>query len=260
MTRCTALSVIVIVNFCGVVTAQEQVPAFEVVSIRRNIATGPITGSSRGDMFQVSRVTLSELIQRGYGIRADELEGGPDWARTERFDVTAKAATELTPARRAIMIQRLLQDRFGLVLTKKEREGDIYTLKVARSDGRLGPVLRRAAADCDTTRQEPTPPPRPSIGPGPSVGARCVTSDDIANGALSRILQTRVIDQTGLTGKWDYVVGYGGLQSSAPDPLRVDARPDLFTALTDQLGLKLERQRGAVSFWVIDSVHQPTEN
>ncbi len=76
---------------------------------------------------------------------------------------------------------------------------------------------------------------------------------------LSRILQTRVIDQTGLTGKWDYVVGYGGLLP-ASDPLRRDARPDIFTAMTDQLGLKLERQRGAVSFWVIDSVDKPTEN
>jgi uncharacterized protein (TIGR03435 family) len=165
------------------------------------------------------------------------------------------------------MVRGLLEDRFKLVLIKEPRQADIYTLGVVRSDGRLGPDLRsQQDAVCDARRAAAAAagtvlflPPVPPGGARPSMGGVCTTiAALVAN--LQRSLGTTVIDRTGLTGLWDYTLTYSGQLTSAPVDTAKDAPPPLFAALQEQLGLKLERQRGFVDAFVIKSVQPPTDN
>jgi uncharacterized protein (TIGR03435 family) len=254
-----ALALCLIALAVRVHAAQEPNAGFEVVSIRRNL-TGEISSSSRaGDTYRATAESLVALIPTVYQIRRDQLTGGPAWLATERFDITARAKGELTLDRWRSMVRALLEDRFGLVLSREQREGDVYALRRARQDGRLGPDLHSAAVDCvvpPDLLDIPRLAPPSSTGGRPSLVSVCATIDGLV-GSLSRTLQAPVINQTDLGGKWDYVVVHGGTQPAALAP---DDRPSLFTALQEQLGLKLEPQRGPVDVWVIKSIHRPTDN
>lgn len=157
------------------------------------------------------------------------------------------------------MVRTLLEQRFGLVLASEKREGDVYGLRVARQDGRLGPDLHRVADDCvqpTDLLDVPRLAPRSSTGGRPTLVAVCASIDSLA-GSLSRTLEASVLNQTDLGGKWDYVVAHNGTQ------LATQAQNDhlsLFTAVQEQLGLRLERQRGMIDVWVIKSIHPPTDD
>jgi uncharacterized protein (TIGR03435 family) len=211
-------------------------------------------------------------------LRDDELVGGPDWIRTHYFDIAAKAPGPATGEQLLLMLRTLLEDRFRLVIDWEPRERDIYGLTLARRDGRLGPDLRRADSDCEAEREarraagdQPFAQVQPS-GPVPlnaqrTMGA-CTTIAALAAG-LQRTLRTTVVDETGLTGLWDYVAYHSGtglppgpppVPGLAPAPRPPSDAPTLFEAYQDQLGLKLERQRGMVDVLVIKSIEPPTEN
>ena len=255
------------------VEAQESDLAFESVSIRRHERGGPILASMRGDTYRGTNMPVHRLILNAYEIREDELIGGPGWLQSDGFDVIAKASTELTSASTRSMLRTLLKQRFGLALRPMQREADVYALKLARADGRLGPDLYSVADDCvDLDRLErilPSRARRPSNGAGPSFGGQCQTIDGVAR-AFERVLKTRVINETGLESRWDFVVSYNSLQVAGGDALpagtrrdvltEIQERPDLFTAVREQLGLELERRRGPIDVWMVESVHPPTEN
>jgi uncharacterized protein (TIGR03435 family) len=252
----------------GTIEARQQKPTFEVASIRRNTSAEPggTVITTRGDSFRATRATLHRLILSVYGIPEDRLDGGPNWLQADRFDIDARALGEVPREQMRLMAQALLEERFGLMMSTEQREKDVYLLRLARADGGLGPDLRRAADDCDRDPSDPLARvkmmPRPSNGSRPSTLDACATIDLLA-GALARALKTDVIDQTGLTGKWDYVVAHNGLQpSTASAVIRpgIDDRPSIFAAVEEQLGLKLERQRGLVEYFIVKSAHQPTDN
>ena len=245
----------------GFVSAQERSPAFEVVSVRRNTSSGPAIGTIEGNTYRSTATTVYLLIQQAYGLPEYKLRGGPAWIQNDRFDITAKASTEngdVSRAQMLLMVRTLLEHRFGLVLTAEQRDGDVYVLKAARDDGRLGPDMHRVPDDCADQPKDylglARIAPRPSNGERPSFFGFCASMASVA-GALGGILQATVTDQTGIIGHWNYVVSHSHAQSP-----RGDTRPELFTAIQDQLGLKLERKRGFNEVWVITSVRQPTEN
>jgi uncharacterized protein (TIGR03435 family) len=171
-------------------------------------------------------------------------------------------------------MRRLLAERFRLVAHNEMRETSVYALVVARSDGRLGPQLRKAAVDCfaiaTAARQRGEAPAfPPQTGNRPACGTRTspgilmgtgVTMADLARN-LERPAERPVVDKTGLAGFWDLDVTYlfeGQLPPGfAPPP--ADA-PSLFTALQEQLGLKLEAQKAPIEVLVVDSVERPTED
>jgi uncharacterized protein (TIGR03435 family) len=215
------------------------------------------------------------LIGFAYPVPDDRIIGGPNWLRRDRFDVIAKADKEAPLAQLRLMMQGLLRERFGLAVTMEQREVPMYALVLARSDGRLGKSLERAAENCDTLEVQ-------SAGPGTSPthgravertltptqasnGSRwmgdCLTAGGIAN-HLTGVMGVEVIDNTGLKGRWKYAVRYSGNDVlSATSGIRSDSDlPPLSVALPQQLGLKLERTRAFREVLVIDSVHQPTEN
>lgn len=254
----------------GVAQQPSSTAAFEAASIK------PATPGARGfsvsytpDSLRAVNASLASLIQSAYGIRNDRLVGGPSWVRTTRFDVTAKAPEALPREQLRLMAQRLLENRFGLVLTREQREHEAYVLRLARKDGHLGPDVRRAADDCAGTAAAgglPTtlpaqPPLRSSTGADPMFSGRCARITGIAEG-ISRSVGIEVVDQTGLKGRWDWVLAYSRLAPTAsPSEPEQSSLPTVFTAVEEQLGLKLERNpHGTAEYVVITTAHLPTDN
>jgi uncharacterized protein (TIGR03435 family) len=243
---------------------------FTVASVKPNT-----TGNSgwsvsyTADSLRATNATLAALIRSAYGVVLDDrLVGGPSWVRTSRFDVNAKAEQALPLEQLRLMAQRLLEDRFGLVLAREQREQDVYELRLARGDGRTGPDLRRAADDCPATAgtspadQPERPKAKSSTGAMSTYAGWCVTMARLATG-LSRSIGVVVVDQTGLPGRWDFVLAFAPITpdaSPAVDPAD-KSLPTIFAAVEEQLGLKLERStHGSVEYVVIAAAHAPTEN
>jgi uncharacterized protein (TIGR03435 family) len=223
------------------------------------------------------------MIRFAYQIQSFQLEGGPDWIDSDRFDILAKPerevpATGTGPEPLQIMLRTLLADRFKLVMHRETKELPIFELVLAREDGKLGPQLRPAAVDCEAraaAARSGTPPPALPGPPGPGSCGTTMNPLRIRGGGvtlatLASLLegpaQRLVIDRTGLTGRWDFEVNHTPDQSQVPPGVSVPKElldpngPSLFTALEEQLGLKLRPARGPVEVLVIDSVQQPTPN
>ena len=273
-------------------------PAFEVASVKPN-KSGPgptMLGIQPGGRFTATNIPLRLLIRNAYQVQDSQLVGGPAWITSDRFDIMAKAEGDVPPPDpggppgppgvMTLMLRTLLADRFKLVVHHETRELPIYALVIARSDGKLGPQLRPAAVDCTSVmaaaRARGGPPPAPpQPGERPSCGMRFGLGQMAAGGfplsqfanSLSQFVQRMVIDRTGLTGSFDLDLTWTPDQlpqrapgTPADQPLRVNGvdidpnGPSIFTAVQEQLGLKLDSQRGPVDVLVIDSVEHPTEN
>ena len=271
----------------GAVRAQEPEPildaAFDVASFKRNVSGDPNAAFqplATGE-FRVINLPLARLVAAAYQLQPDQLVGAPAWARDERYDVLAKLDPKIAkrlqpdghPPTWALALRRLLADRTQLSFHRETRQLPIYALVMARPDRKLGPNIRPAQADCDALRTQseaaaregkpsPYPPNTPTYVP---CGLRNATGRIVAGGfgfaeflgALSIQTGRAVVDRTGLSGKWDLYVEY------APTPVTAGAAadanlPDLFTALQEQLGLKLESTTGPVQAFVIDRLERPT--
>jgi uncharacterized protein (TIGR03435 family) len=270
-------------------SAQRQAPdapAFEVVSIREN-RSGEAGQSMRrqpGGRITTSNIPLRMLILSAYGLQPQQLVGGPDWIDSARYDIIAQASGELpvsepgTVGPLQLMMQRMLADRFQLAVHTERRELPIYALTLARSDRRLGPKIRTATTDCETLMAQmlkgaqgggppPSEPQRPDGGPacGMRFDGRRLTAGGASMAALARMLVVPagrlVEDRTGLAGGFDFDLEFtmdGAAPPGAPAP---DANaPSIFTALEEQLGVKLEPTRAPVEVLVIDRVERPIGN
>ena len=270
---------------------EAEAPAFDVVSVRAN-KSGELGQTMRrqpGGRVIAINFRLRELILSAYGLQPQQLAGGPDWIDSDRFDITAQARGEIpmtppgTVGPLQLMMQRLLADRFNLVVHTETREMPIYALTLARSDGRLGSQITTAVTDCQTVMTAllknpqsaggaPPQPPRLPNG-GPACGMMFDGSRLRAGGAsmaqlagnLSQGVGRTTVDRTGLTGGFDFELEFsvdpalaagGPAFAPSPDP----NKPSIFTALEEQLGLKLQPDRAPVEVLVIDRVEQPTEN
>ena len=283
---------------CGLAAPSAQVadtPTFEVASVKphprndRN-ASGP--QMRPGGSFSAINMPLTVLIREAYGIQAQFLVGGPEWLNVDRFDVLARAGTTVSRDDERSMLQAMLGDRFKLAIHHERRETSIYALAVARSDGRLGARLRPTSSECvalidarargEAPRVPPTglPSGLPKSGDRAPCGFMRMASGVVTGAGLSvsdlamalTELPTRssgvdriVQDRTGLNGRFDFDLEW------APDPTRNRAAPDstadsptlldfpgIFTAVQEQLGLKLESAKAPFDFVVIDHAERPT--
>ena len=260
-------------------------PVFEVASIKPNPTgfAGPTQSQiQRGGRFVATNIPVRLLIGQAYQVQSYRLVGGPRWLATDGFDINAKAEGELFPrgGQRPLegALRALLTDRFKLVVHFETRQLPIYALVMARSDGRLGPNLTRSTTtDCDAVltaaRDHGGGPPPPPGGHPPPCGVRTGNGSFSADsrspsqlaGILSAILDRRVVDQTGLTGLFNADLTWTPDQMpqrppGIPDDLPpIDPNgPSIFTAVQEQLGLKLKSTTGPVEVLVIDSVERPT--
>jgi uncharacterized protein (TIGR03435 family) len=264
-------------------SATAPLPSFEVASVKPNTSDDRRIqiGAPGPNRMVVTNAPLRELIRLAYQVQPFQLEGGPGWIDAQRFDINATLPESSVPApleQRWLMMRQLLAERFKLMVHTEMRDAPIYELVLARSDGRLGDKLRISGPDCAplsfpagrTMPAAPPPPPgaanRPPAGPAcpTMIGPGFITTRRTTLTQLSRtlgnIVRRTVVDKTGLTDSYDADVEYSPefrpvTPPGFPAPPDVPSDgPSIFTALQEQLGLKLESARGPVEMIVIDSV------
>jgi uncharacterized protein (TIGR03435 family) len=237
---------------------------FEVASVKPNHSDGEpsMIVPSRGTVV-ITNVPLLNVIVNAYGIPAFRMVGAPAWITRERFDISARIPDTSSPGQVRSMLQTLLVQRFNLKAHQETREQPVYEVVVARPDGRLGPRLKRSDSDCATANNPPAVPPSLDspcaglfgVGPG---GGRIVSKGqplDRVISALSMAVSRAVVDRTALQGPFDVDLQWGADVGTA---VTISDTPSIFTALQEQLGLRLQPSRGLVDVLVIDNVERPT--
>ena len=258
-------------------------PAFEAASVKRNGGGTPFVRliTQPGGRFSATNVTARMLVNAAFSappvaLAPFQIVGGPDWLDTDRFDVTAVGppAAPGEPPATAAMVRRLLEERFKLTVRPEKRDMPIYELVLARRDGGPGPRLRPVTRDCETmfaaAQNGAAFPPPEQCGSRGGLGTLtggAMTMPELA-GQLTRIADRMVVDRTGLAGQFDVELSFTpaadqrppGAPPGAPAPAVDPAGPSFFTALQEQLGLKLEPARGPVDVIVIEHIERPTED
>lgn len=268
--RATILVLIALFAAAAAAGAQPEPdgPAFEAATVRPNRS-----GEARrqievlpGGRFNATNMTLWQILSVAYPVDGrfrDEIQltGGPAWIKSDRFDIVAKAegsphldtnkpgSTVTDVDRNAVeriraMLRRFLAERFKLRMHHEMRELPIYELVMGRSGGAFGPELRKAAGDCGrdcgSIRR---------MGPDTVVGA-AVSMGSLAH-SMSDWVRRTVVDKTGIAGPTDFTLNW------APDGSTDTDAPSIFTAVQEQLGLKLEPARGLVDVLVVESAERP---
>lgn len=253
--------------------APQTRPTFEVATIKRN-TSGSDAARFSGQTGRVSITNnpLRNIIRNAWGLQSFQIVGGPDWINTERWDIVAKAEGNPQGPVMLAMLQNLLADRFKLVAHRETRDMPIYALVLARADRSFGPKLHASSTDCEKEMTAAV-----ARGGGPPLDGKVLCGIRSINGHiemnavpmrnfarnLSPIAGRSIVDKTGLTGNFDAELTWtpdaslGPVSEAAPSP--IDG-PSLFTAIQEQLGLKLDAQRGPVEVLVIDSVERSTED
>ncbi len=232
-------------------------PSFDVASLKSVHSTGDLyyanLGTARHGEVTLTNATLSDCLRYAYTITTDAQIAGPEWIRSKevRFDIVAKASPGTPVEQLLLMLQNLLTERFKLVLRREPRELSYVALTV----GRNGPKMSRAKPDA-------VPPGKPQI-PGRIVASQMSMAK--LTTLLSRFLRQTVLDQTGLTGAYDINLVWTPENlrptTDAAEPAGTPSGPSIFTAIQQQLGLKLESRKGPVEVLVIDHAEKtPVEN
>ena len=238
-------------------------PTFEVATIKPSKPDQPnklfLLGSRR---FKVANANLDDLITFAYGLHPKQVLGAPAWAETAKFDIEAEPDGEGMPSmdQWKIMLQKLLGDRCRLSFHHDRKEMAVYLLSVSKNGAKLTPSLGNAMG-------------LPGLGfrgrVGGDVSASNATIGEFINFMTRNVkLDRPMIDRTGITGRYDFTLdwtpddsqfgGTGGkLVSLAESPSTL---PSLYTAIQEQLGLKLEATKAAADVLVIDRVEKPSEN
>jgi uncharacterized protein (TIGR03435 family) len=240
-------------------------PEFEVASIRlrtevsNRFGFGPLPGGR----LSVTNNALRNVIDNAYDIQAFQLSGGPDWINTDRYDIEAKAAGNPSWPEMKPMLRSLLEDRFKLKVHRETKELPIYVLGVAKGGLKLHLLTNENCIPPD--RGNPTPPPANYCGNNLSRGNGW-TANNIgmseAAGLLTAVLRRQVIDKTGITGTFDVHLEWApeNLERPTDNAANDGTLPSIFTALQEELGLKLDSSKGPVEVLVIDHIERPDAN
>ena len=230
--------------------------SFEVASIRlRTTRIERVAALVSGQRFTAEAMSLDNLITYAYDVKRYQVSGVPSWADSnnlacDRYDVSAKAEADgtLSQAQAKVMLRNLLADRFHLRFHREMKDMPIYALVVAKN----GPKLKEAAPDAQIILRLSSGPKGPEMTVTAGTMAQLVNQFSNANG-----VDRPVLDKTGLTGAYDYKLTWTP-ELGAP---RNDSETvSIFTALQEQLGLRLEPQRAPIEVLVIDSAERPSEN
>jgi uncharacterized protein (TIGR03435 family) len=233
-------------------------PSFQVASVKLNAHSGfsPTTRRVAGNRFSVTGMPLLPLIMDAYNLREWQIVGGPTWINIEQWDIEAVADDGLNlqvfdlenpsrPTLSGLMVQSLIENRFQFKFHRETKELPVYELAVAKN----GPKL--------------------NVSKGQSAVNRRVTRGEIDIQAypfatfvylLARQLDHALIDRTNLKGLYDIKLQWSTELKTGAEPSSSSDRPSIFTALQEQLGLRLESSKGPVEVLVIDSVQRPSEN
>ena len=224
-------------------------PGFEVVTVKPAVCASSCGTffTTRGRHIIADNVSVTDLISLAWGVHVKQIVDGPPWLASERFDIDGLPDAYGKPSHNQLrlMMQKLLTSRFHIVSHHEQRELPVYALL----PGKGGPKLTK------TERQ-----------PGDSTGfsytnqivltVKNATMADFADGMQASFMDRPVVDQTGLTGRYDFLLKWtpDESQSTGPEP------PGLYTSIEQQLGLKLTPARARVHVLVIDRIEKPSEN
>jgi uncharacterized protein (TIGR03435 family) len=265
---------LIVVGLCGIQSIHAQSTTrveFDVISIKRASpdAVGGGMRSLPDGTYIMANQPIRSVIMRASPVPAREVVGLPDWAMTDRYDITAKPPPGSTREQRDEMWRTVFAERMKLVAHIEDRETDTFALIVARSDGRLGPQLKPSTLDCSPRPAGSLPPPPPantsdvlnrcggSFG-GNSIVSGGMTMDQLVP-SLGGLAGRLVNNRTGLKGAYAFTLTFSPPRRSG-DSSTPDDAPEFFTALQEQLGLKLQPEKTMVPILVIDHIERPTDN
>lgn len=234
-------------------------PSFDVVTIK------PSRPNTPGKLFTVRgrevlaiNTTLSDILTLAFSLHPKQIINAPAWMEQDHFDVTGTPDTPGQPNidQMRVLFQKMVVDRFQLKFHRDKKELSVYALTVAKG----GPKLTKSTADPNNT-------PSLAFTRLGTLPARNASMAEFAGVMQMAVTDKPIVDQTGITGKWDFTlnwtpdatqfIGLGGGTAPPPNP---DGPPDLFAAIQQQLGLKLESTKAPTDVFVIDKVEKPSEN
>lgn len=241
-------------------------PAFEVATIRPSHPTGMDWGlGTKGNHFWAHDATIVDLISFAYGLHGKQIVGGPSWFRADRYDVEGVPNFEGRPLRAQLeaMLRKLLTDRFQLQVHAEKQQLAVYVLTVASG----GVKFHKSDAPPDA----PSGYGFPEMVPVTQMKVMHMTMPAFTSALQRTVLDRPVVDETGLRDRYDFVLQWTPDESQFI-PLQgtgvhvpaasgdTNAPPELFTAIQNQLGLKLEAKKSMADVIVIDRVEKPSEN
>lgn len=242
-----------------------KVPDFDVISVKEHKADdGRIMMRMMPNDTQLSGITLKNLTMFAYGLQSeDQVSGGPEWMESKRWNVEAKTSAEDADAMKKLsreerqyvmgqMLQKLLTERFAMKTHRETKIAPVYELVVAKG----GPKMKETPAE---TAPTPGTQPRFSIRMGPGE----VSGDGLAMtsliGQLTRATGRPVVDKTGLTGRYTINLKWTPERAAmAAQDNGAEHAPDIYTAVQEQLGLKLQPAKGQVEAVVVDDARMPS--
>jgi uncharacterized protein (TIGR03435 family) len=290
MTRRLLIAFLAAGLVAGLQLSAQQPPAdpnapvsFEAASIKPTAASDGNSFIRRmpGGRFDAHNIATRFLITFSYQVQPFQIVGDPSWVGNERFDIVAKMEGDPPPMPPGagvdpmmLAVRSLLAERFKLVMHRETRELDIYALVLARPGGKPGPALKPSTTDCAAEAGKMGRGGGPP--PGPNDPVMCGSRQNFGRirfggmplsvfaTNISGQLGRTVVDRTGLSGNWDFELTFAperpiGALPPGVEPPPVDPNaPTIFTAVQEQLGLKLDATRGPVDVWVIDTIEKPT--
>ena len=242
--------------------AADADPSFEVATIKPSKPDQQGSGITlQGVRLKTVNTSLAELIKFAYNVQDKQIIGAPAWVDTDKFDIDAQPDTPGTPDKDQVakMIQKMLTDRYQLKFHRDSKELSAYVLSVAKN----GPKMRKSEPDAGNL---------PGLG-FRQLGALTVvnaTMQDFCELMQSYVLDRPVVDHTDIAGRWNFLLKwtpdqsqFGGMGVKVPPPSdtpAADAPPPLFTAIQEQVGLRLEAEKAQVGVLEIDHVERPSGN
>jgi bla regulator protein BlaR1 len=233
----------------------KPLPEYDVSTIKpNNTGSGSIHVSMNDDILQTTNVQLKELLEMAFDVRQDSIFGLPHTLEASHYDIVAKVVDadpkvleKLTREQRSDMVRHLLEDRFQLKWHREVRTLPVLDLVVIKSGSKLTPSATQNGDDTSVNTNNTT-----------------MTAKHISMNSLAEFLANQthnpVIDKTGLTEKYDLQLKWRREEQGPQSGLTDDPLPTLYTAIQEQLGLKLEAGKGPVNVLVIDQIAEPTEN
>jgi len=228
-------------------------PSYEVATVKLSDPNGGNSGfHMRGRRLFIENKTLREIFIFAYGVHPKQVTGEPAWFASDHYDIDGVLDVKGQPSLKQMqhIVQKLLADRFALQFHRETRELPVYALTVAQS----GPKIVKSKGDPNVLGDEEV---------GTHAGQTTMTIFNMSMTDLTLILQfimdRPVVDQTGLVGKWDFKWAWTSDESRVP-PDATNPPPGMFTAIKEQLGLKLEAKKAPADVYVVDHVERPSSN
>jgi len=238
--------------------AADADPSFEVVTIKPSRREPLDKGfGMRGRRFTVNNEGVTELVTLAYRLHLRQIAGAPSWAESEKYDIEGTADGEGVPSldQYRIMLRKMLADRFHLVFHTEKRELPVYVLTVAKTGSKMTKSLNQDELAGLGLR-----------GLGSAVG-RSANMENFRNFMQGFVMDRPVLDRTGLEGRYDFQLDwtpdefqFSTLGVKAPPPPDNAPHPDLYTAIQQQMGLKLEAVKAPADVMVVDRLEKPSEN